>query len=529
MRKPASPDASDREEDIRWKQAFFGEPANAMVFHMPHPLVAIYVRVSSQDQAEGLSLQAQERRLKETAERKGWDVREVYHEIVSAEALIKRPQMLRALKDAEAKRFQVFMVVFQNRLARNTMDALLIAKQFTDSGVSIWVDDRNRFVDISNKTGLLEFTMMAGIDTYERMDIKDRMALGREQARISGRGRIGGSAPYGWKLQAITPLPKKGPRYRLIVDQKEAKVVRESFYGKPDWSDRRLTAFLNEKGIPSKTGKKWEPREVRRIRTRRLYCGEYVYKGEVHEALDVPAIISKDAWLIMQGSLRRGAFAPASKTKHPLAGIAFCGHCGSRYYVKWHPNPGNRKAYGAYFCSSRTRKHLACPESRSYSPWFVHEKLIKNIRKRLSRPGFLEEGYKRYLATDSGTEPQYELLSLEARIRELGEEKQRIVEAISKGVITHADATRKMFELTRMQNRLQFHMEAAVKKTQKIPPLEDFKKWTRKIDEADSETLRLLIQALVEKVVFYRDSMSIYYRFWPRAIVKVALRRTERG
>ena len=67
-------------------------------------LAAIYVRVSSKEQVEGYSLEAQLRACREYCAARGYTVVEVYSEGRSAHTdnLAKRPQFARMLADAEA-------------------------------------------------------------------------------------------------------------------------------------------------------------------------------------------------------------------------------------------------------------------------------------------------------------------------------------------------------------------------------------------------------------------------------------------
>lgn len=488
--------------------------------------VALYARVSSQDQAEGLSLQAQTRRLKERTKSEGWILPQgcIYTEAVSAESLANRPQMLRALRDAEKDVFDFFAVMYQNRLARNTMDALFIAKQFANSNVKIWIEDRGRFADTKSKTGLLEFTMMAGIDTYQRMDIKERMDLGRQQARLEGRGWPGGPAPYGWSVEPILPMPRRGPRCKLVIDKKEAAIVRKYIFGVPKWSDSYLAGFLNEKGIPSKMGKRWLPKQVRRVRTSRFYCGEYEYQGQVREARDIPPIVNKKAWVVTQGALRSGHRNYAGKPKHLLTGIAFCAYCGSRYYVHTHKQPKGRNPQSVYYCGSNTRKFPKCIHSRYFTAWKVHEKLLENIKRRLNRPGFLETTYEQYVAQLKEKDPQLEVLALEGKIREMDKQKQRVVLAIAEATITKEEATLQMVSNRRYQRDLQRQLDASLKRTDTIPTLRDLKRAAAQIDSGDREIVRMIIHGLIGKIVFTDKNMMIHYRFWPRAVVPVRIR-----
>src|SRR5687767_2989145 len=84
-------------------------------------LAAIYVRVSSREQVEGYSLEAQRRACREFCATRGYTVViEYVDEGVSAHTdnLAKRPGFARMLADAEAGRFGVIVVHKMDRFAR---------------------------------------------------------------------------------------------------------------------------------------------------------------------------------------------------------------------------------------------------------------------------------------------------------------------------------------------------------------------------------------------------------------------------
>src|SRR5918995_4187676 len=84
-------------------------------------LAAIYVRVSSKEQVEGYSLDAQRRACREFCAARGYTiVAEYADEGVSAHTdnLAKRPDFSRLLTDADAAPFSVIVVHKMDRFAR---------------------------------------------------------------------------------------------------------------------------------------------------------------------------------------------------------------------------------------------------------------------------------------------------------------------------------------------------------------------------------------------------------------------------
>src|SRR5262245_58283864 len=83
----------------------------------------IYYRVSDpKRETDGFGFAYQERNLPKNAEALGWNVVAHYKEPgISAEALHTRPQLLRALADAEKGAFDVLLAVEDTRFSRGEL------------------------------------------------------------------------------------------------------------------------------------------------------------------------------------------------------------------------------------------------------------------------------------------------------------------------------------------------------------------------------------------------------------------------
>ncbi len=72
-----------------------------------------YIRVSSADQVEGHSLDAQERRIRDYCRLKGWDLQAIYREegkSAHVDTIAKRPQFQLLLEDARRGKFDAVVV-----------------------------------------------------------------------------------------------------------------------------------------------------------------------------------------------------------------------------------------------------------------------------------------------------------------------------------------------------------------------------------------------------------------------------------
>ena len=100
------------------------------------PLAAIYVRVSTQDQAQhGFSLDAQEDSLQNYAKALGYEIYKLYRDEGKSAKDLKRPEMINLLKDAEAKKFQAIFIYKLDRFSRSLKDLILTIDKLKELGI----------------------------------------------------------------------------------------------------------------------------------------------------------------------------------------------------------------------------------------------------------------------------------------------------------------------------------------------------------------------------------------------------------
>src|SRR5438067_6513561 len=100
--------------------------------------VGIWIRVSTDDQAQGDSPQHHEIRARSYAESKGWEVREVYDLAgVSGKSVKEHAEAKRMLQDV--KRGHIKGLIFSKlaRFARNTKELLEFADYFEQQGAAL--------------------------------------------------------------------------------------------------------------------------------------------------------------------------------------------------------------------------------------------------------------------------------------------------------------------------------------------------------------------------------------------------------
>ena len=168
----------------------------------PEPLrVALYARVSTEDQADRGTIQAQLALLRNLAQAYGWEVIGEYVDdgFSGTLPLDQRPHGRRLLEDARNARFSAVIAYRLDRLGRS-LRALLDAHDALErAGVTI--RSATEPFDTSTPIGTFLFQLLASLAELERSTMQERMTMGRDRVARDGKW-TGGPIPFGYDVDA---------------------------------------------------------------------------------------------------------------------------------------------------------------------------------------------------------------------------------------------------------------------------------------------------------------------------------------
>lgn len=148
------------------------------------PLALAYVRVSTEDQAErGASLEAQRNALRTAAASRGWAVRIVADEGLSAKNM-QRPGLQAALAALDAGEADFLMAVRLDRVSRSVADFAGLLDRAARRGWGLVMLSPN--IDTSDPAGRFTANVLASAAQYERELIGARTREGMAQRRTEG-------------------------------------------------------------------------------------------------------------------------------------------------------------------------------------------------------------------------------------------------------------------------------------------------------------------------------------------------------
>ncbi|MEQ1903124.1 MAG: recombinase family protein [Pirellulaceae bacterium] len=306
--------------------------------------VGIWLRVSTEDQVRGESLEHHEKRATMYCEARGWSIIETYRlDAVSGKAVIAHAEAQRMLADAKSGRIEGLVFSKLARLARNTRELLEIADRLQVCGVDLI--SLQEAIDTSNPAGRLFFTMIAAMAQWEREEISERVAASVPIRAKLGKP-IGGPAPLGYRWSADK---------KLEIDPAEAPVRKLLFELFLEHKRRRTVArILNDRGYRTRKGQKFSDTTVERLIRDPLAKGvrranytrsvdkkkAWEYKPESEWVISAaPAVVSVDLWEACNRLLdeRRAnpKKRPIQRAAYLFSQVSWC-TCGGRMFMSSH-------------------------------------------------------------------------------------------------------------------------------------------------------------------------------------------------
>lgn len=301
--------------------------------------VGIWIRVSTDMQVQDESPEHHEKRARNYAEAKGWNVVTIYRlDAMSGKSVLEYPETKRMLKDIESGTITGIIFSKLARLARNTKELLEISELFRDKHADLI--SLAEAIDTSTPAGRLFFTVIAAMAQWEREEISDRVAASVPIRAKMGKP-LGGQASFGYKWEGR----------ELLIAEEEAPVRKLLYEIFLKTKRKKATASeLNKLGYRTRNGSLFSGTTIERLLkdpnakglrranyTKSLGEGKnWVIKPQSEWVeTPCPAIVDATVWddcnlILTQQEKKRIKIGP--RTVHLLAGYVFCS-CNSKMYV----------------------------------------------------------------------------------------------------------------------------------------------------------------------------------------------------
>ena len=215
-----------------------------------------YIRVSTEDQTQGVSLENQKAKIKAYADLKDLQLIGIIEDAGISAKNLNRPGVQEVLKMARKKKVEAVIVYKLDRMFRSTIDALETTKMFDRWNIAF--HSIQETLDTQSAMGRFFFTLTAALAEMERGIIGERTKAALKHKRLNGE-KTGGDIPFGYSLGIDGQT--------LMEDREEQEVIRVmmDLKGK-GCSLRSIGEELQRRGYLTKTGKTtWHPQSIARI------------------------------------------------------------------------------------------------------------------------------------------------------------------------------------------------------------------------------------------------------------------------
>jgi site-specific DNA recombinase len=311
----------------------------------------IYVRVSTKEQTENLSLPTQLKACEEYCNRHGFAVVERFIEQGESAKTADRTELKKLLTFCRTHRARVSFVVVYNltRFAREKHDHFTLRAYLHGLGISL----RSTTEPIDDtSTGKLMEGVLASFAQYDN-DLKSERTKAGMKAAIE-RGRWTFVAPLGYL---------NSPKYAgasLVPDPERAPLVRQAFidFAAGRFTKEEIRARLTAAGLRNRAGRPVQPQTVVNMLRNPAYVARIevrnglVARGDFEPLVDDATFYRVQA--ILDGRVAVTGPRPRNHPDFPLRGFLRCGSCNRPLTGSW--SKGRTGGYyGYYHCQPKCR------------------------------------------------------------------------------------------------------------------------------------------------------------------------------
>jgi len=288
----------------------------------------LYARVSTEEQVEGYSIEAQRRAFQALCQGRGWTACDEYIEAgksAHTDSMSKRPVFKQAIEDAEAGRYDVLVVHKIDRFARKLRITLECVERLGKAGVGFVSIDNQ--MDYSTPAGKFTLAMLGGLAELYSDNLSQETKKGWHERRA--QGLYCGLLPFGaMKGKDKVPVPDPGTypglkrAFELAAEGRTCRQVAEALN---DAGYR--TAGNQDRGLFSKD-------TVRGMLRNPFYIGLLRDGNGGHIVSKHKPFIDKSLWETAQLEIdrkrRQPVHCPSGATQSSLTGICRCFYCHGR-------------------------------------------------------------------------------------------------------------------------------------------------------------------------------------------------------
>ncbi len=463
--------------------------------------IVIYARYSSESQNEQ-SIEGQVADCRAYAAAHDMNVIGEYIDRAKTGRNAARESFQQMIKDAELHTFEAVLVWKLDRFSRNLYQSFLYEDKLEQNGVKL-ISIMEPIAD--GAAGTITKGIFRVMAQYYSEDLQEKVTRGM---RITAeKGHVtGGTPPLGYCFTS---------EGTFAVVPAEAAIVREVFTRYAEGvSLLRIAESLNERGLRTRRGEKFNSGSFKTVLKNKKYVGTYHYNGEIEIENCVPPIIPRDLWDKVQRRFAETAGKGGrgkAKTEYLLTGKIYCGKCG--HLMGGESTTKGGQTYNYYACSQKKKKRTC--DKKNVPKRTIEDQVVNSVVNLLTDE-FIKE-----IATTAAREVlqahgmKDRLGDLRRQRSEAQKKVDNIIKAISGGVVSDA-LTAELASQEGLVKELSntIEMTEAIKNAiLDVDGIIGFLYRFKSGDPMDPVFRRDLCRIFVKKVIVYDDHYDFYFNY----------------
>lgn len=353
-----------------------------------------YIRVSTNMQVDGFSLDGQLKEIKDYCKRNNLNFLRAYRdEGISGTSTENRTYFNNMLNDiSKDKNIDTVVVWKLSRLSRNMNDLTSVIKFFEDYNVSLKSVNDN--ID-TEKGGKLLLYLTGTVAEMERDGIIENCKMGMRERAMQGKWN--GGKVYSYRSKYNDEIKEN----KLEIEENEAIIVREIFnlFVNENCGYKKIAVALNNRGLKTMRNSSWSIQSIKQIIDNPVYKGyikwgqyvdwsknrregkqeEYILVKGIHEP-----IVSEEIWEKAR-KIRESTGKISEKEyegNYLLSGLIKCPVCGASMISHKTPKSGKPGEFYRYYqCSNFFNKGSSVCKSNLVKADKAEEEVLRKINE----------------------------------------------------------------------------------------------------------------------------------------------------
>ncbi len=426
---------------------------------------------------------------------------------------------MRMIEDGKNKYFDLIVTKEVSRFSRDTIDSLLYTRKLLEYDVCVYFTSDN--IITASNDGELRLTIMSSMAQDEVRKLSERTKFGFKRSIEKGRV-LGTDNIWGYKKNDG----------RLIIDEDEAKVVKEIFevYANDEKIGlKNLSLYLKDKGMINRNGNPIHQNTLKNIIQNPKYKGFYTgglstvvdYRSKkrnfnnpsewkvYEDNIAVPPIVSKELWEKANKKLFERSKSASTYQKHQskyaLSGKIYCEKhkCGFVRKIKHYKTKGDIICWICQDYNNTGRRNCPTPfilEQDIYNILLNVFKSYEKYKDEISKE--LLSFYSEILFNEKNTNKEIELQN---QIDNLLSKKGKLLDLTLDGILSKEDLKAKNVlienQIIDLKEKLEYFQKQTIKQKNRKQYLNMLNENILKNFDVTENNLEQYIEKFLDKII----------------------------